>query len=338
MTAGEKLIVIIGATGTQGGSVVDSFLKLPGWRLRGVTRHPSGSKARKLAARGVEIVEADLDDLESLIRAFSGAHVIFGVTDFWKPLSDENLSKNRNQAQDLSRWGYEYELQQGKNIFDAATKIPTLERFVFSTIADVAEHSEGKYTGAYHADTKAHAERYGRQRYPELWKKTNTIQVGVYLSNFAKLSTEMPKKESDGSFNFVSQFAVETPLPFIAADEDTGPLVKALLNEPPGTKLMGYRAWMTFGEFVEIWRKILNVKAKVTTIPISDILDKMPGDLDSGVRTMLGEGMANMTEFGYKLREDPALTQPYELRHQPRLGSVEEWVRKQDWSAVLNNE
>lgn len=140
------------------------------------------------------MVQADLDDVNSLSRAFEGANVIFGVTDFWKPLSDPNLTRNRKEGQTLSRWAYEYELQHAKNIFDVAAKVETLERLVFSSIADVAEHSEGKYTGAYHADTKAHAEKYGKQRYPELWKKTNTIQVGVYLSNFKELSTEMPKK------------------------------------------------------------------------------------------------------------------------------------------------
>ncbi|KAK4944642.1 hypothetical protein LTR10_016076 [Elasticomyces elasticus] len=334
--ANTKLLVVIGATGTQGGSVVETFINDPSWKIRGVTRSTSSSRAKKLSARGVEMVEADLDNPKSLSAAFEGANVIYGVTDFWKPLSDPALTKNREPGQSLSRWAYEYELQQGKNLFDTAAKVNNLERFVFSSIADVAEHSEGKYTGAYHADTKAHAELYGKQKYPELWKKTNTIQIGVYLSNFAELETEMPKKERDGTFNFINQFAADTPLPLIAANEDTGPLVRALLNEPAETKLMAYRAWMTFGEFVETWSRVLHVKAKVTTLPIKDTLDSMPGGLDSSVREMLAEGMANMTEFGYKLREDPRLTQPHKLRTPPHLGTVETWIKQQDWSGVLN--
>ncbi|KAI1608315.1 hypothetical protein EDD36DRAFT_412667 [Exophiala viscosa] len=334
--ANTKLLVVIGATGTQGGSVVEAFVGDPNWKIRGVTRSTTSSRAKKLSARGVEMVEADLDNPKSLSAAFEGASVIYGVTDFWKPLSDPVLTKSRKPGQSLGLWAYEYELQQGKNLFDAAAKVAELERFVFSSIADVAEHSEGKYTGAYHADTKAHAEAYGKQKYPELWKKTNTIQIGVYLSNFAELETEMPRKETDGSFNFINQFASDTPLPLIAADKDTGPLVRALLNEPAETKLMAYRAWMTFGEFVETWSRVLNVKAKVTTLPIKDILDSMPGGLDSSVREMLAEGMANMTEFGYKLREDPRLAQPHELKFPPHLGTVETWIEQQDWSGVLN--
>ena len=194
LMASTKLLVVIGATGTQGGSVVETFLKDPKWRIRGLTRSVSAPKAKELAARGVEMVQGDLDDMESLLSAFTGANVIFGVTDFWKPMSDPVLSKTRDPGQKLSRWAYEYELQQGKNIFDAAAHIHTLDRLIFSTIADVAEHSEGKYLGAYHADTKAHAEQYGKRKYPELWKRTSTIQVGVYMSNFAELSTEMPKR------------------------------------------------------------------------------------------------------------------------------------------------
>lgn len=118
----------------------------------------------------------------------------------------------------------------------------------------------------------------------------------------------------DGYFNFINQFSSDTPLPLIAAGEDTGPLVRALLEEPAGIKLMGYRAWMTYGEFVEIWSQVLGVKARVTTLPIDDILSSMPGDMEPDIRQMLAEGMANMAEFGYKLREDPVLTQPEKVK------------------------
>ena len=73
---------------------------------------------------------------------------------------------------------------------------------------------------------------------------------------------------------------------------------------------MAYRAWTTFGEFVNIWSRVLNVRAHVVALSIDEVLDSMPGGLDPSVREMLAEGMANMTEYGYKLHEDPALTQP----------------------------
>ena len=79
-----KLICIIGVTGNQGGSVAQRFLQDPDYRVRGITRNPDSQAARKLAAAGVEIVKADLDNVDSLKEAFRGSpSVIFSVTNYW---------------------------------------------------------------------------------------------------------------------------------------------------------------------------------------------------------------------------------------------------------------
>lgn len=66
-----KLVVIVGATGKQGGSVVDALLKSPeSYTVRAVTRNISSSKAQSLVARGVEVVTGDLDNHNSLLKAF----------------------------------------------------------------------------------------------------------------------------------------------------------------------------------------------------------------------------------------------------------------------------
>lgn len=66
-----KLIVVFGATGKQGGSVVDALLKsAESYSVRAVTRNPNTDKARALAARGVEVVTGDLDHYNSLLKAF----------------------------------------------------------------------------------------------------------------------------------------------------------------------------------------------------------------------------------------------------------------------------
>lgn len=66
----SKLAVVVGATGTQGGSVVQAFLESGRYQVRGLTRNTNGIKARELGAQGVEVVRADLNDVESLISAF----------------------------------------------------------------------------------------------------------------------------------------------------------------------------------------------------------------------------------------------------------------------------
>ena len=79
----SKLICVIGATGNQGGSVVERFLLDTNYRVRGITRNPDSPAAQKLAAKGVEIVKADLNDVDSLVSAFQGANAIFSVTNYW---------------------------------------------------------------------------------------------------------------------------------------------------------------------------------------------------------------------------------------------------------------
>jgi uncharacterized protein YbjT (DUF2867 family) len=62
--SGKKLITVFGATGNQGGSVVDTFLndpKLKGhWAVRGITRDATKDSAKKLQSRGVEVVSVCL--------------------------------------------------------------------------------------------------------------------------------------------------------------------------------------------------------------------------------------------------------------------------------------
>jgi uncharacterized protein YbjT (DUF2867 family) len=72
-------ITVIGATGQQGGAVIDALLKqrVP---IRAVTRNPNGDKARALVARGVEVVRADLEDVDSVRAAFDGAAAAFAMT------------------------------------------------------------------------------------------------------------------------------------------------------------------------------------------------------------------------------------------------------------------
>src|SRR5688572_28536137 len=74
----KKIIAIVGATGTQGGSVAKAFLAHPSeWTVRGLTRNPTSPSALALADQGAELVTASLDDPDSLKKAFEGAHVVF---------------------------------------------------------------------------------------------------------------------------------------------------------------------------------------------------------------------------------------------------------------------
>ena len=189
-----KLLVVIGSTGIQGGSVVNTFLNDPEWKIRGLTRNTSSASAQKLAAKGVEVVSANLDDTSSLVAGFKDAYAVFSVTDFWGAyLNPENRAKAA-PSQPLNVWASEYELQQGINVFDAAAQTKGLQRLIFSSLSNATKWSKGKYTHVYHFDSKARAAEYGRDMYPELWKKTSVIQVGFYLSNILLSPFMQPRK------------------------------------------------------------------------------------------------------------------------------------------------
>ena len=77
-----KVIAVLGSTGGQGGGLCRAILADPsgGFSCRAITRDPSKDKAKALAAAGAEVVAGDLDDVESLKKAFAGAHGVYAVT------------------------------------------------------------------------------------------------------------------------------------------------------------------------------------------------------------------------------------------------------------------
>jgi hypothetical protein len=201
-TQSKPLLVVLGATGAQGGSVIHTFLSTaPTWRIRGLTRNPSSTASQALSAKSVEMVAVDLDDPSNLRAAFAGATAIFAVTDFWGPFmalaqDPARQSHELQHGQSVNAWAYEHELAQAKGIVDAAAEVEGLERFVWSTLAAAREISHGKYTWVYHFDSKADASQYIKKEHPELWKKTSRVQIGFYATNHSTLPFMRPTKVS----------------------------------------------------------------------------------------------------------------------------------------------
>jgi uncharacterized protein YbjT (DUF2867 family) len=99
-TEGRGLIVVCGATGRQGGAVVRHLIA-DGWAVRGLTRNPDAPKAKALSDLGVEVVQADMGERDSMQRAVAGAAGVFSVQN---PMIS----------------GSEAEVAQGKTVADAA--------------------------------------------------------------------------------------------------------------------------------------------------------------------------------------------------------------------------
>lgn len=105
----KKVIAVTGATGAQGGGLVGAVLRDSAFQVRALTRKPGSDKARALQAQGAEVVEANLDDPESVKRAFQGACGVFCVTNFWEHFSPEKeLAQAANMAEAARHAGVEH--------------------------------------------------------------------------------------------------------------------------------------------------------------------------------------------------------------------------------------
>lgn len=132
----DEIILVTGATGIQGGAVARNLLKR-GFKVRGLTRNPQSDKAKEMATLGVKMVKGDFDDPASLRAAMDGAYGVFAVTDFWEH-------------------GYQKEIEQGRNLIDAALETD-IKHFVFTSV-----ESANVYTGIPHFETKGQIENYLR--------------------------------------------------------------------------------------------------------------------------------------------------------------------------------
>jgi uncharacterized protein YbjT (DUF2867 family) len=95
--ATDDLVVVTGATGRQGGAVARHLLA-DGWRVRGVTRSPHSAAAHELARRGVEVVPADMGELDALSRVCAGAYGVFSVQNAMIAGEEGEAAQGRNVA------------------------------------------------------------------------------------------------------------------------------------------------------------------------------------------------------------------------------------------------
>ena len=137
MISERKIIAVAGATGNQGGAVARKLLDSGNWKVRALTRDPNQPAARELAARGAEIVRADLDDHHSVVLALDGAYGAFSVQNFWKV-------------------GYDREVYQGKTFADAADSAG-VKHFIYSSVGGADRN-----TGLPHFDSKWEIENHLR--------------------------------------------------------------------------------------------------------------------------------------------------------------------------------
>jgi hypothetical protein len=314
-----KLVVIVGITGNQGGSVASTFLNDPEWRIRGLTRDPGSPASQALTAKGIEMVKADLHNPATLKNVFEGANLVFSVTDFWKPFfNPANQARAKELGKSIGRYAYELEVEQGKNIVDAVAKeVEGLDDigFVASTLCHAGKSSGGRYEQLYHFDSKADVfPAYMEEKYPELAKKTSYLHTGYFVTSwnympkrwFAKVSRlrydrymEIIRAKdtqlADGSFQMQFPTRSDVTIPHLNPRTDTGPFVRALLQLPPQSTLMAASEWCTWPQWIQKWGEVNGVKTSYKQVGVDEFDQEIPG----GAGREIGEMYAFSSEYGY---------------------------------------
>ncbi|KAF6827694.1 hscarg dehydrogenase [Colletotrichum musicola] len=224
-------VCVLGATGTQGGSVVDALLKNPKWQVRGLTRNVNGAAAKRLASKG--------------------AHAVYAFTNYnWA----EVFRVGRDGAG-------EAEQQQALNIARAAVKTPTLQHYVMSSLPPAGKVSGGKLK-VPHVDYKNAAYDWIKDNLPELAQKTTQLWLGWYPSNvvFVPMMKFAPMPGSDHPYLLAQPSKPESILPSSGdVNHNTGVMVEGILEA--GAKAYGKVAvlvtdYLSWAELAKLWGKV----------------------------------------------------------------------------------
>ncbi|KAJ5593956.1 uncharacterized protein N7459_000164 [Penicillium hispanicum] len=318
----KKLIAVVGATGTQGSSVARTFLTLPNWHVRCLTRSPSSDKAQALATQGAELVQADLNEPDTLRRAFAGVHAIFLNTDYWETYRRELASGTDSETS--GKIGYDTEVTLGKNAVDAAAEVPTLERFVYSALGPMNAASGGKYPFSNHWETKAELVRYIQST--KLAKLSSFIYIGAYLTN--PFLYPQPQKDT-GEYAYILPARRQSRLPIIDTARSTGPFVRALIeDEAPETNLLAYDEYLSFEQIMNMWSKVTGKKVSFVQMDMQQLHEV------SGIPLEVLGGPAYLDEFGY-CAGVPGVIEPAQLKSRVQVRTFEESIQGLDSKVLL---
>lgn len=220
--ADKKIIAVVGATGAQGGGLVRAIAADPngGFTARAITRNVDSEKARALAALGAEVVAADITDVESLKKAFAGAHGVYCVTFFWDHLSTDIEKQHAdNMAEAAQQTGAKHVIW---STFEDTRKWVPLNDDRMPTLME-------RYK-VPHFDAKAEADAsFTRRGVP-----TTFLLTSFYWDNLIHFGMA-PRKDESGRLVFTLPMG-DKKLPGIAA-EDIGKVAYGVFKK--GSELIG---------------------------------------------------------------------------------------------------
>jgi uncharacterized protein YbjT (DUF2867 family) len=211
----KKIIAVVGATGHQGGGLVRAILADPsgGFAARALTRNVNSDKAKALAALGAEVVAADVDDIESLKRAFAGAYGAFCVTFFWEHFSPQKeTAQARAQAQAAKHAGVQHTIWS--TLEDTRKFVPLTDNRMPTL--------QGNYK-VPHLDSKGEADA-------DFQKIPSTLLLTSFYWDNLIIFGMGPKRDAEGKLAFTLPMA-DKKMATIAA-EDIGKCSYGIFKKP----------------------------------------------------------------------------------------------------------
>ena len=151
-----KTIVVLGATGQQGGAVARALLATGRWKLRTITRDTTSPSATNLARQGVDVRAASLDEPESLQTAFEGAYGVYSVQG--------------------TEGGADTEVRRGTAVADAA-KANRIKHFIYASVGGADRTS-----GVPHFESKGRIEQHVRN----IGLPATIVRPTFFMDNFSR--------------------------------------------------------------------------------------------------------------------------------------------------------
>ncbi|XP_053551265.1 nmrA-like family domain-containing protein 1 [Bombina bombina] len=290
--SGKEVIVVFGATGAQGGSVVKALMEDGTFTVRAVTRDPKKESAVKLSQSGVEVVAADLDDEKSLEPVLSKAYGAFVVTNYL-----EHFSKDK-------------EIKQGKLIADVAKRLG-LKHVIFSGLENVKKLTDGKLE-VLHFDGKGEVEEYFRS----IGVPMTSVRLPCYYENL--LTLFRPQKAKDGETYNLAIPMGDVPMDGMSV-KDFGHVAVSILKSPSEYtgKDIGLSAdKLTVEQYAE---KMSSAIGKT----IKDA--KLSPEEYEKLSLPAAQELANMFRF-LKLKPDRDIQLTYKLN--PKAKKFQQWIEE----------
>jgi len=205
---GMQPVLVIGATGQQGGATARALLDR-GRAVHALVRDPGRPAARALAAAGATLVPGDLDDRDSLRAAMTGVGGVFLVLSM--------MAGSRVSAE-----GVAAEVRRGRAVAEVAaeTGVPHL---VYSSVAGADQG-----TGIPHVESKGEIEATIRA----LDLPATVLRPAFFMDNFA---THTRPALLDGELVVALALRPDTPLQMIAV-RDIGVFAALAFERPPEEK------------------------------------------------------------------------------------------------------